>query len=178
MTQSKNDFNFDNSALSRAKKTVSDLEERLDVMARRAEIEGRYGDLDGSVHVCRSSSRHREGSRRAVWPVGISSCTRRQATRASERIPAILKSKVRSNFALRKQEGPYVSFAPQRGAKVDERTLPAGVLPEYSRFRPIRSAPRPRLPHPPDSEGRRRGENGGRTQFVFGYAGTKDQRFS
>ena len=46
-TQSKNDFNFDNSALSRAKKTVSELEEWLDVMARRAEIEGRYGDLDG-----------------------------------------------------------------------------------------------------------------------------------
>ena len=46
-TQSKNDFNFDSSALSRAKKTVSDLEESLDVMARRAEIEGRYGDLDG-----------------------------------------------------------------------------------------------------------------------------------
>ena len=46
-TQSKNDFNFDNTALSQAKKTVSDLEERLDVMARRAEIEGRYGDLDG-----------------------------------------------------------------------------------------------------------------------------------
>ena len=47
VTQSKNDFNFDNSALSKAKKVVSDLEERLDVMARRAEIEGRYGDLDG-----------------------------------------------------------------------------------------------------------------------------------
>ena len=45
-TQSKNDFHFDNSALSQAKKTVSDLEERLDVMARRAEIEGRYGDFD------------------------------------------------------------------------------------------------------------------------------------
>jgi len=45
-TQSKNDFNFDNSALSRAKKTVSELEESLDIMARKAEIEGRYGDLD------------------------------------------------------------------------------------------------------------------------------------
>jgi chromosome segregation ATPase len=46
-TQAKNEYNFDDSALSRAKKTVSDLEERLDVMTRRAEIEGRYGDLDG-----------------------------------------------------------------------------------------------------------------------------------
>jgi len=45
-TQSKNEFNFDGSALSRAKETISDLESRLDVMARRAEIEGRYGDLD------------------------------------------------------------------------------------------------------------------------------------
>ena len=47
-TQAKNDFNFDNSALSCAKKTVSELEKRLDVMAHRAEIEGRYGDLDGT----------------------------------------------------------------------------------------------------------------------------------
>jgi len=46
-TQSKNDFTFDNSALSRAKKTVTELEESLEVMARQAEIEGRYGDLDG-----------------------------------------------------------------------------------------------------------------------------------
>jgi len=46
-TQAKNDFNFDDSALSRAKQSVSELEERLEVMARRAEIEGRYGDLDG-----------------------------------------------------------------------------------------------------------------------------------
>jgi flagellar biosynthesis/type III secretory pathway chaperone len=46
-TQSKNDFNFDNSALSRAKKIVSELGESLDVMERKAEIEGRYGDLDG-----------------------------------------------------------------------------------------------------------------------------------
>jgi len=45
-TQSKNDFNFDGTALSRAKQTISELEQRLDVMARRAEIEGRYGDLD------------------------------------------------------------------------------------------------------------------------------------
>ena len=47
-TQAKNEFNFDDSALSRAKKTVSDLEERLDIMAKKAEIEGRYGNLDGS----------------------------------------------------------------------------------------------------------------------------------
>jgi chromosome segregation ATPase len=46
-TQSKNDFNFDSSALSRAKKTVTELEQSLAVMARQAEIEGRYGDLDG-----------------------------------------------------------------------------------------------------------------------------------
>jgi chromosome segregation ATPase len=51
-TEAKNEFNFDNSALSRAKETVTELEQRLEVMARRAEIEGRYGDLDGhSVYV-------------------------------------------------------------------------------------------------------------------------------
>ena len=48
-TQARNDFNFDDSALSRAKQAVSELEERLEVMARRAEIEGRYGDLDGKT---------------------------------------------------------------------------------------------------------------------------------
>jgi peptidoglycan hydrolase CwlO-like protein len=47
-TQAKNEFNFDDSALSRAKKTVSDLEERLDIMSRKAQYEGRYGNLDGS----------------------------------------------------------------------------------------------------------------------------------
>jgi phage shock protein A len=51
-TQSKNEFNFDGTALARAKQTVTELEGRLDIMARRAEIEGRYGDLDGpSVYV-------------------------------------------------------------------------------------------------------------------------------
>jgi hypothetical protein len=45
-TQSKNNFNFDGSALSRAKQTISELEQRLNVMARRAEIDGRYGDLE------------------------------------------------------------------------------------------------------------------------------------
>jgi chromosome segregation ATPase len=44
--QSKNEFNFDGSALARAKQTVSELEARLDVMARKAEIDDRYGDLD------------------------------------------------------------------------------------------------------------------------------------
>jgi phage shock protein A len=45
--QTKNEFNFDDgSTLSRAKQTISDLEKRLNVMAHRAEIDGRYGDLD------------------------------------------------------------------------------------------------------------------------------------
>jgi chromosome segregation ATPase len=45
--QTKNEFNFDDgSTLSRAKKTISDLEKRLNVMAHRAEIDGRYGELD------------------------------------------------------------------------------------------------------------------------------------
>ncbi len=46
-TQTKNEFNFDDgSTLSRAKQTISELEKRLNVMAHRAEIDGRYGDLD------------------------------------------------------------------------------------------------------------------------------------
>ena len=45
--QTKNEFNFDDgSTLSRAKQTISDLEKRLNVMSHRAEIDGRYGDLD------------------------------------------------------------------------------------------------------------------------------------
>ena len=48
-TQAKNEFNFDDSALSRAKKTVSELEQRLDIMARKAEIEGRFGNVDGTA---------------------------------------------------------------------------------------------------------------------------------
>jgi len=43
-TQGKNEFNFDDSALSRAKETISDLEKRLEVKARVAEIEGRFTD--------------------------------------------------------------------------------------------------------------------------------------
>ena len=46
-TQTKNEFNFDDgSTLSRAKQTIADLEKRLNVMSHRAEIDGRYGDLD------------------------------------------------------------------------------------------------------------------------------------
>jgi chromosome segregation ATPase len=42
-TQAANEFHHvDGSALSRAKETVSDLEKRLEVMARAAEYEGRY----------------------------------------------------------------------------------------------------------------------------------------
>jgi len=41
-TQDKNEFNFDDSAVSRAKQTVAELEKRLEVKARVAEMEGRY----------------------------------------------------------------------------------------------------------------------------------------
>jgi len=37
-----NEFSFDDSALARAKASVADLEKRLDVMARTAEMEGKY----------------------------------------------------------------------------------------------------------------------------------------
>jgi chromosome segregation ATPase len=46
--QTKNEFNFDGSTLSRAKQTIADLEKRLNVMAHRAAIDGRYGDLDSA----------------------------------------------------------------------------------------------------------------------------------
>jgi DNA repair exonuclease SbcCD ATPase subunit len=43
-TKDSNEFNFDDSALARAKASVADLEKRLDVMARTAEMEGKYSD--------------------------------------------------------------------------------------------------------------------------------------
>jgi septal ring factor EnvC (AmiA/AmiB activator) len=43
-TKDSNEFNFDDSALARAKASVADLEKRLDVMARTAEMEGRFSD--------------------------------------------------------------------------------------------------------------------------------------
>jgi hypothetical protein len=43
-TKESNEFSFDDSALARAKASVTDLEKRLDVMARTAEMEGKYSD--------------------------------------------------------------------------------------------------------------------------------------
>jgi hypothetical protein len=41
-TKESNDFNFDDGALSRAKASIADLERRLNVMARTAELEGQF----------------------------------------------------------------------------------------------------------------------------------------
>jgi len=41
-TKESNDFNFDDGALSRAKASIADLEKRLNVMARTAELEGQF----------------------------------------------------------------------------------------------------------------------------------------
>ena len=49
-TQATNEFNFDDSALARAKQTVSELEKRLDVMARFAELEGRFSESGSDGH--------------------------------------------------------------------------------------------------------------------------------
>jgi chromosome segregation ATPase len=43
-TQATNEFNFDDSALARAKQSVAELEKRLDVMSRIAEMEGRSAE--------------------------------------------------------------------------------------------------------------------------------------
>ncbi len=43
-TKESNEFNFDDSALARAKASVAELEKRLDVMARTAEMEGKFSD--------------------------------------------------------------------------------------------------------------------------------------
>jgi len=41
-TKDGNEFNFDDSALARAKSSVADLEKRLEVLARTAELEGQF----------------------------------------------------------------------------------------------------------------------------------------
>jgi chromosome segregation ATPase len=51
-SQSQNEFNFDSSALARAKEAVASLEERLDVMQHKAEIDDKYGDIDGHTAPC------------------------------------------------------------------------------------------------------------------------------
>ena len=43
-TRSDRDFHFDDSALARAKQSVAELEQRLDVMTTQAEIEGKYSE--------------------------------------------------------------------------------------------------------------------------------------
>jgi chromosome segregation ATPase len=46
-TKATNEFDFDDSALARAKLSVSDLEKRLEVLDRKAEMEGRFVDSTG-----------------------------------------------------------------------------------------------------------------------------------
>ncbi len=48
-TSESNEFNFDDSALARAKASVSELEKRLDVMARTAEFQGKYAGSTNPV---------------------------------------------------------------------------------------------------------------------------------
>jgi len=54
-TREGNEFNFDDSALSRAKSAVADLEKRLDVMARTAELEGKFSN--GSIPIGNDNGR-------------------------------------------------------------------------------------------------------------------------
>jgi predicted nucleic acid-binding Zn-ribbon protein len=56
--QTQSQFNFDNSALSRAKDAVAGLQERLNVMRHLADINDKYGDIDGhSAAQCVDSQR-------------------------------------------------------------------------------------------------------------------------
>ena len=50
-TQTSNEFQLDGSALSHAKEAVADLEKRLEVMARSAELEGRYAETGVPVQL-------------------------------------------------------------------------------------------------------------------------------
>jgi chromosome segregation ATPase len=48
-SHNENPFNFDNSALARAKEAVAGLEEKLDIMAHKIVIDDKYGDIDGKA---------------------------------------------------------------------------------------------------------------------------------
>jgi chromosome segregation ATPase len=48
-TQAKNEFHFDGSALANAKQTVAELEEKLEILAKKAQMEGRYSELSGTT---------------------------------------------------------------------------------------------------------------------------------
>lgn len=50
-TQASNEFQFDGNALSHAREAVADLEKRLEVMARTAEMEGRYAETGVPVQI-------------------------------------------------------------------------------------------------------------------------------
>jgi septal ring factor EnvC (AmiA/AmiB activator) len=50
-TRESRDFNFDDSALARAKSTVADLDKRLNEMSRQAELEARYSDTGVPITV-------------------------------------------------------------------------------------------------------------------------------
>jgi len=50
-TKATNEFNFDDSALARAKQSVAELDKRLDEMARFAELEGRFSEAGVPVIV-------------------------------------------------------------------------------------------------------------------------------
>jgi chromosome segregation ATPase len=47
--QAKNEFHFDGSALANAKRAISELEEKLDVLAKKSEMEARYSELSGTT---------------------------------------------------------------------------------------------------------------------------------
>ena len=64
-TQATNDFNFDDSALARAKRTVAELDKRLDEMARFAELEGRFSESGSDGHRG-TGPRRDQGDRRRV----------------------------------------------------------------------------------------------------------------
>lgn len=56
-SQEDSEFNFDSSALARAKEAVAGLEEKLDVMSHRIAIDQKYGDIEGSKATCADPAR-------------------------------------------------------------------------------------------------------------------------
>ena len=111
-TKATNEFDFDDSALARAKQSVADLEKRLEVMDRTAEMEGRFVDSGIPVSIEPGRDIVKEIDEEFGAPPPPRRTTARPRTRASDPIRSRLPETPRISS---RRDGP----APARGRPVD-----------------------------------------------------------
>ena len=122
-TQGKNEFNFDDSALSRAKQTVADLEKRLEVKARAPRWKA-----GSPTAACRSSSRAATWSGRSTPSSGPRSRgpRPRPGTRASKGWPCSPGGPASHPWRVR-PFSLWLDEATLDAPKAQVRTEPAGT---------------------------------------------------